>query len=86
MRKRLLSVALGAMIVIGGCHAEMSVESPAAVRDAFRRDHPGATVNGVQESNKNGGTHYEYKYTDSTGNKKTAEYDAQGNAGSEGGR
>jgi hypothetical protein len=77
----LISISLGALMVLKGCHAEMSVEPPSVVRDAFNREHPGATDTHVEkETQSGGGTRYEYKYTDANGNKKTVEYDSQGNA------
>jgi hypothetical protein len=87
MRQQVLSIPLGALLAFAGCHAEMSFEPPTAVSDAFKRDHPGAAVSNVEKENQqSGGVHYEYKYTDANGNKKTAEYDAQGNAVSGQGR
>jgi hypothetical protein len=81
MQKHFASVVLGASIVLGGCHAEMSVDPPSKVVEAFKRDHPGASVNHVERESQSGGdSHYEYSYTDSNGNKKKAEYDAQGNS------
>jgi len=57
---------------------------PAAVRDAFNRDHAGMKVHAVKkEVEKDGAVHYEFKYTDANGKNAEAEYDAMGNAAKE---
>ena len=50
---------------------------PATVQDAFRRDHPYATINNVGRQNLSGGrTNYVFHYTDREGKSKTDTYNA----------
>ena len=81
MRHRVIlaTATLGAVMWFAGCHAEMEVQPPSAVAQAFQRDNPGATQTKVEKESNNGQTRYEYKYTDSNGNRKTVEYDSSGN-------
>ena len=81
MRHRVIlaTAALAALMSFAGCHAEMEVQPPSAVAQAFKRDNPGATHTKIEKESNNGQTRYEYKYTDSDGNRKTVEYDSSGN-------
>ena len=64
------SIVLGAALALAGCQAEVSVQPPSEVISAFKRDHPDARDTKVEkETNRNGDTRYEYKYTDANGKK-----------------
>jgi hypothetical protein len=90
-----LSLFAGAMIAITGCQmnhdredrddegeSEMKIqasEAPAAARDAFNREHPGAKITSVEkETYADGTAHYEFEFTDASCKKGDAEYDASG--------
>ena len=86
------SLVLLAAIAIGGCathekgepadarHEDIPLaDTPAAVKDGFAKEFPGATIKEVEkETYADGTVHYEIEYTGKDGKEHDVEFNADG--------
>ena len=86
MKRYMVLAAVGAMLAMGCAHQKEEkhekislTAAPAAVKEGFAREFPGATIRQIQkETYADGTVHYEVEYRDEDGKAQEVEFTADG--------